>query len=156
MGEIRVDIGWTQAMALGRKLGYYYIHHPSPDNELLMEVSFSITAYCAAFEEVIHPPDFNAKAMQKMIEAIKPIDQKTADWFTTFELKRVIFAEGPTGRERLRREYMEFIMTTLNMLVDLGRKLLRTRELEAAGASEEEIQKARKEPADNPFKPLSD
>ena len=155
MGEIRVDIGWTQAMALGRKLGYYYIHHPSSDNELLMEVSFSITAYCAAFEEVIHPPDFNEKAMRKMIDAIKPIDQKTANWLTV-ELVRVNFAETSKERERLRREYLEFIMTTLNMLVDLGRKLLRTRELQASGASEEEIQKAREEPADNPFKPLSE
>jgi hypothetical protein len=145
-----IQSGIIQTLALSRKLAAYFSLHPTRENEILMRVSLLLGTYCMALERLVLSPDFTDSLVRELIAILESADPDEAKLLedTKKNLSYVFLRES---REELRRSYGKRLVRALNMNVHLGRSLLRGRELEARGASDEEMQKAIDEPPDNIF-----
>ncbi len=147
----QIEIGFSTAMALSRKLGNYYLQHTDPTNEICLRTSLIISGYCGALETLCRSSSLNDEIMKKTIEWIKGVDPDGAQ---SFEQAREMMKGRfllPKDMDEIKETFLKEVMTTLNMLVALGRRLLIIRELQATGASEAEINKAIHNSSENIF-----
>jgi len=144
-----IHIGLTKALALSTKLGNYYIEHPKPDNKILMTISLFISAHCMALEHLVQAPVLNDTVVLKMIKVIESLNPEEAELLE--KTRKLLPDILPEHRGNIRQEFADRFVEALNMMVDTGRTLLKSRELQNQGASEAEFQKASEEPSGNIF-----
>nr|MBC7244781.1 hypothetical protein [Chloroflexota bacterium] len=143
--------GMTQINLLIVQLGDYYMSHPTPQNEILLKVSLFLGAYNAALDYLVRAPSFGEAEINDLIEILQPHDPDEAALLQQIlpQLQAVVL---PEHRQELRQAYANRLMKSLNMNFDLGRQLLRAREMRDQGASDAEIEHAIKSAMpDNPF-----
>ncbi|MGQ9494623.1 MAG: hypothetical protein ACUVR2_12860 [Anaerolineae bacterium] len=143
--------GMTQVNLLIADLGDYYIAHPTPQNEILVKVSLFLEAYNLALDYLVHAPAFGEAEIGELIEILQPHDPDEAALLQQV-LPQIQSVVLPEHRQEIRQAYANRLMKALNMHFDVGRQLLRVRELRDQGATSAEIEHAIQATLpDNPF-----
>jgi len=115
----------------------YYETHKTRDNELLISLANKIEAYYEALEFSRTCKEYGDKEIQQLNRILKPInpdEEKT--WEQVVQHSKFVLG----GRKVLKVEHEGALMEAINTFIDLGRQLLKTREMKTAGKSDKEIE----------------
>jgi len=104
-----------------------------------LQVSLLLIAYTLALDYLIGRPSFGEDEINKLITILQPANPSEAE-----ALRRIIPQVAPVlppHRMELRRDYAQHLMSEINVAVDVGRQLLKTRELKDQGRSDADIRR---------------
>jgi tetratricopeptide (TPR) repeat protein len=115
----------------------YYEAHKTPDNEMLISVCNLLEAYHEALEFSRGCEEYGDREIQQLIRILKPVNpDEEKMWERVVQLSMFDLE----GRKALKVEHERTLTEAINAFVDLGRRLLKTREMKAAGKSDREIE----------------
>lgn len=130
-----------QINSLVLALGNYYKAHPNPRNEGLVTLAVDLSARSRALTYVLCWSDFREAEVNQLIENLRHVPSATEDIALLERIKPqlqlVLFADQ---RNEHRLSYARRLMVNLNAIYDLGRVLLKARDLEEIGKSQTEIE----------------
>lgn len=125
--------------SLANDLAVYYKVHPSSDNEILLQLSLILTAYTLALDYLTGCTMFGVTEINRLVEILAPAMPSEGE-----AVRRMIPQVGavlPLDRIKLRQDYGRHLMSEINIAADVGRQLLKVRELKDQGRSDGDIQR---------------
>jgi hypothetical protein len=129
-----------QINSLVLSLGKYFQANPNSRNEVLVILAVDLSARSRALTYVLRCSDFREVEVNQIIENLRHIQSSSEDIAFLERIKPLLQSIFPDKRNKHRLSYAQSLMVSLNGLYDLGRVLLKARDLEETGMSQTEIE----------------
>lgn len=135
-----INAGIYQTLALAKKLQNEFdsLGHKTEDDEILVKIAKALVVYASFLTVLMMPGNIDLATLTRAVEMLGP---DFAAHGIALRCHLLLFIPEEEKRVDLIMEGCK----TIDMWADVGRKVLRYRELVRGGASAEEIEKLAKE-----------
>jgi len=128
----------SQVDSVLASLTEYYQSNPTPENEVLVEVPSTLIEFQLGLMYLLGHSGFGETEVEELAKLLEPRHPDRASRIRT--TIPMVQCTSPDDREKVKQDCFHSLATGTNELVDVGRRLLRARELRAEGTSDGEIE----------------
>jgi hypothetical protein len=143
-----IESGINQAIALARKLSNEYerSEHKTADDKIVNKIALALIAYSGALTYLIGCQNIGDAEITEASQILEPLGQEHVETLRLLQLQCLASVFSCRSEEDLKMEFIKGMCDSINRYADMGRKLLRHRELERKGVSAADIERLSKEP----------